>query len=101
MLRPKYLYIITLNEGIDPLKFEIVLREEIFPDTKVIQRNVRGTSHRLFKMESIEEQPKYIWVMQLDLVASGSVTSGVDAASDKLKEKLKDSATVSARLSEI
>ena len=100
MLQSTYLYIITPNEGINESEFEIFINEEVFPEVQVLQRNVRGTSHRLFKGKTDDGQLQYLWMMQLDLVASGSATSGVDVTSAVLSEKIKDSASVSPRFTQ-
>lgn len=94
-----YCYVITPKDGFDESEFENFIKNEIFPELQVFQRNVRGTSHSLLKGKTPDGNVNYIWKMQVDFISVGSA-SRFDF-SDSVNEKIKDFGSVSDSYCEV
>lgn len=68
---------ITLLPGIDQMEFENAMSKDVFPNLQILRRNVRETSHRLFKLDSAGTgDQRYIWLVLTALVGSTPETAG-------------------------
>lgn len=94
-IQSEYLFVITPLNGVELATVEEHLVSNVFPRLKFYQRNIRGAKHSLYQGVSIGGKPQLLWKLELALVGSGSVTSGVEKAYKNVGEALKESAVIS------
>jgi hypothetical protein len=75
-VRHSQCYELTLLSGVDTAEFEKFLTEEIFPHFEILRRNVRGTIHRLLKVDQSDGAPSYLWLVFALLVGNTPETAG-------------------------
>jgi len=97
-------YELSLLPGANPAEFESFLWKEVFPQFKVLRRNVRGWHHRLLKLDGSESSPRYVWIVLVDLFGSTPETSSKGPTSlasglnwtDEIAKTVKSYATVAS-----
>ena len=68
---------LSLLSGIEESTFEKAAFTEVFPNLQILRRNVRGTAHRLLKLDGTHSgHRKYIWLVFTLLVGSTPETAG-------------------------
>jgi hypothetical protein len=67
---------LSLLPGVNASDFEKVMSTQVFPNFQVLRRNVRGTVHRLLKIDGSPAELRYIWLVFVDLVGDTPETAG-------------------------
>src|SRR5215467_14180150 len=67
---------LSLLPGVNASDFENVMSTQVFPHFQILRRNVRGTVHRLLKIEGDPAELRYIWLVFVDLVGDTPQTAG-------------------------
>ena len=91
----QYLYLLTPKAGVKEEQFERWVMEEAFPSVKLLRRNVRSTSHALFKTQNPEGKPQYLWRLEIELVSGRPSENTFAEVAETMKAKLEDYGTLS------
>ena len=77
--------------------FETAMRDAL-GSIEVRQRNLGSQTNSFFRESGGEGRPRFLWLMQLDLIGpdEGAASLGIATALQQAKERLKSHAEVSA-----
>lgn len=91
---PTY-YLITLHPDVEAEAFEQELLGNVLPELQVLQRNVRGTSHALYKRKREGDTNQYLWVLTVDLIGGVGSAGIVGDLPSRMRDALKPYGTLS------
>lgn len=97
---PTY-YLITLHSDTEAEAFEQDLLSNVLPELQVLQRNVRGTSHALYKRKQKGDQDQYLWALIVDLIGGVGSAGVVGDLPERMREALNPYGTLSPAFVEV
>lgn len=97
-MNPSFLFVITPAAKLSEAalaKLEETIRVDL-GGIQVFQRNVQNTLNSFYRGSDADGKPQFLWLMQLELVSSGTGGSAIGEALQTAKKALKRRAKISA-----